>query len=178
MSELRTRFYAQGTVEYGGLGSIVEQVQLLDNNANSLASPGLNLSLRAGVGQTWQQFSTQQTLNAGSNFDFDLNNPSNTFKTGNGTPIEISQLCWFVAQLVNPDASHKVRVGPQGLSSAAQLWFGGVTSTYFEEVYDTVIRPFRPGLVITATTASKIRFNNPTADTITFNLWVAGNRAY
>ena len=106
--EIRTRFHAQGVSDYGG--GITQSVNLADVSS-------LNLSLRPGDGESWQQFYKQQVISPGGNYDLDLNNPSNAIKDGGNNPLEIESLRWFVVSIVSPDGTKIVRYGPQNVTS-------------------------------------------------------------
>lgn len=168
--EIRARFFARGSGGPFPDGST--QSFGLDDVA-ALAT----VSLRPGAGEVFRQFQASKTLAAGGSWDLDLNNPANPFLVG-GTPLQLASVRWFLLAVADPAPGKVVRVGPQGVTNGCPLWFGGTGGTYWTDEPDTLLRVLRPGVSVTPSTASVVRFKNPSADTpVTFGLWIAGAKA-
>lgn len=130
------------TAEFRLLGQVTlddpNQEIGISNAATQFGSSGftaLRVNLETGDGdeQANDQYRARLTIPSGSVVLLDL---------WNGVLLNpLNQHLWFthiksvVIAIVDPDGTKKVLVGPQGEDDAAQLWFGGVSLTHYEEVF-------------------------------------------
>jgi hypothetical protein len=92
-----------------------------------------------------------------------------------GTTYSLTKLKYLYVCISEPNGTKSLRVGPQNVSNAAQLAWGGTGST----VYDTVHtgrdweHPFA-GWDVTATSADVLGIYNPGAGSVTYGIWIIG----
>jgi hypothetical protein len=92
-----------------------------------------------------------------------------------GTTLAFTSIRCIGVAIQSPDGALKVRVGPQNVANAAQLWFGGVGATAYEETCWGVLKLSPPaGWAITAGTGDLIVINNPGATAVTVAVFIAG----
>lgn len=138
--------------------------------------PSLAATLTQGAGETWQQVLVPVSLTAGGNLDVDLADPANSLTDRAGRPLNLSVLYAAVLTVAAPDGVKKLRLGPQNLTNAAQLWFGGVGATAYETVDRYAIRVSQGGWAVTPGTGDLLRVNNPTGVTVAGSLFLVGKQ--
>lgn len=165
---LQNRFSASGTQTASGnrTQTIILARDVVD----------LNVIMREGTGETFQQVLIEQTLAPSANYDFSLRDAANPITDIGGVPLQLQSLRWFVMALVNPVPAASLRFGPQATTNPCPLWFSGVGSSAYETLTDSIVKPIRGGLSIAAGAAS-LRVNNPSAIDVSFRIWVAGLKA-
>lgn len=131
-----------------------------------------NLANGTGNQQANTLYVSQFSVSAGGNTDIDLAGGLTDFR---GNTITFTAIKMLLLAISSPDGTKKLRVGPQGVSNAAQLWFGGVGATVYEEVFDAVCRwNTYAGWGVTAGTGDILRVNNPGAGAVSANLILIG----
>jgi hypothetical protein len=111
-----------------------------------------------------------RTVAAGATDSIDLNGSL----TGPlGDAISWTTVRMIVVAINVPDGTKLLRVGPQNVTNAAQLGFGGVgAQAYLEtDTFCVLPRPYG-GWAVTAGTADIARINNPSAVNVTVTVWI------
>ncbi len=137
--------------------------------------PAVDLSLSLGTGNNqiiWEYWSPARVLTATTTESFDL---SGVLTDAFGTTINATRLKLAVVIIHSPDGTKNLLVGPQNVSGAAQLGWGGTGSTVYQTVYDWFVlhHPWG-GWTITNSTADKFPVTNPTGSSITYSILLAG----
>ena len=141
--------------------------------------PAINpqIAQGTGAGQCQWQYHGQRTV-AATTFDtLNLYLASGGLVDQLGNPITATGLKLFLLEIVNADGIMSLRVGPQGVTNAAQLWFGGVAASNYETITDGVLRRRlldSTGWPIAATTACLLPIYNPGANPVTYQIWLLG----
>ena len=137
--------------------------------------PSLSAPLTDGTGaiQGNMVHAAKYTLAAAANVDIDLAGTS-LVNPVNGV-ASFSYVRQFILVIDTPDGIKKLRVGPQGVANAAQLWFGGTGATVWEDVKEWVVRTDRyVGWPVVPATGDLLRINNPSAVSVDFYLVLLG----
>ena len=92
-----------------------------------------------------------------------------------GTTQAFTALKAVLVQIIDPDGTKKLRVGPQGQTNANLLWFQAVTTNFWEETYTYILKE-RPvtGWSVAAASTDIFSIYNPGATSITYALWLLG----
>lgn len=92
-----------------------------------------------------------------------------------GTTFSLTKVKYVLVAISAPDGTKSLRVGPRGVSNAAQLWAGGTASGNYETVftYREWIHPFA-GWDVTASTADILGIYNPGAGSVTYGVVIIG----
>ncbi|AMV25438.1 hypothetical protein VT84_13635 [Gemmata sp. SH-PL17] len=93
-----------------------------------------------------------------------------------GNAINFAHVKRVVISILEPDGTKSLRVGPQNVTNAAQLWFGGTGATAYETVKTFLYKdePFT-GWATTAGSADLLPVFNPSlTDAVTYGIWVLG----
>lgn len=164
---------ASGTLARGAAGSAVAaSVQL---GQNDWTTPSITFDDGTGDGQANEWYVYQGAIAAGGDLDLDLSGTS--LQNDLGEDIALTSIRALILSIESPASTKVIRLGPQGVSNAAQLWFGGVTSVCYEEVYDHVCRwRSTGGWTITAGTGDILRLHNSGSASATVNLWILGTK--
>jgi hypothetical protein len=136
--------------------------------------PAVGFSLTYGTGnlqaQSW--WSDKRTVAAGATDSIDLNG----VLTGPlGAAIAFTSVRAIVIAIDTPDGTKLLRVGPQNVTNAAQLGFGGTgAQAYLEtDTFCVLPRPYG-GWALTAGTADLLPVKNPSAVSVDYYVWVIG----
>lgn len=126
-------------------------------------------------GKANEIYLAQLTIAAGATTSIDLS--GTTYDNPFGEDLALTAVRAIVVTVEEPSSSKVVRVGPQNVANAAQLWFGGTGATCYEEVYNSVFR-FRStgGWTVTAGTGDLLPINNPGASSVVVNVLVIGTK--
>lgn len=92
-----------------------------------------------------------------------------------GTTFSLTKVKYVLIAISAPDGTKSLRVGPRGVSNAAQLWAGGTASGNYETVYTyrEWIEPYT-GYAVTASTADILGIYNPGAGSVTYGVVIIG----
>lgn len=135
--------------------------------------PGVAAEYTYGTGdaQARRWYLARRTLAAGA-YD-DLNLTSGLAALG-ATQVFAALKRVFVG-VASPDGTRRLRVGPQGRTGAAQLWFQAATANFWVETYTHLWmeRPYT-GWAVTASTADVFCVHNPTAGPVDYVIWLLG----
>lgn len=140
-------------------------------------SPG---SLSNGALQSKNWFLGEITIAGGStvNFAFNggsYNDPSGAALAMTAVTLVALSIVAIAGQTTVPDGTDYLEVGPQGVSDAAQLWFGGTGATCYETVYWQSFHPGpAAGWTVNSSTAQLLPIKNPGSNSITCALLVIG----
>jgi hypothetical protein len=136
--------------------------------------PAVGFSLTYGTGnlqaQSW--WSDKRTVAAGATDSIDLNGAL----TGPlGASVAFTSARVIIIAIDTPDGTKLLRVGPQNVTNAAQLGFGGVgAQAYLEtDTFCVLPRPYG-GWTITPATADLLPVKNPTGVSIDYYVWILG----
>lgn len=163
-------------VRVTGTGSITDALAALSQGANLGGSILPQLRTRytygTGDGQVNKWYLAKRTLPA-TTYD-DLNLTSGL--TALGTTQAFTKLKLVLVAVVSPDGAKKLRVGPQGRTNAAQLWFQATSANFWEECFTYVLKE-RPvtGWTATAGSADVFSVYNPGATALDYAIWLLGN---
>lgn len=140
--------------------------------ANNFPAVGFSLTDGTGNLQAKSWWSDQRTVAAGATDSLDL---FGSLTGPLGDAFNLATVRLIIIQIVDPDGTKLIRVGPQGVSNAAQLCFGGVGSTVYVES-DTFVILARPygGWAITTATADLLPVKNPSASSLDYVVWIIG----
>lgn len=130
----------------------------------------------AGANKVKQGWRDQRVLAAGANDDLDL---AGSLTNELGESVVLTSIKLLLIAIVAPDGIKKLRVGAQGLAQAFQGPFGGVLAADFLEIDNwcpCINHPW-DGYPIVAGATDKIRINNPSAVSVTYNILAAGQTA-
>jgi hypothetical protein len=176
------RWSFDGSYNAGNTGSgLISRVAPGPNGANGAVIPDFTISYGSGVVLDSNGFTPcndwyVDTLSiAGSGTtSIDLSG-SVSYKNPFGTTLAFTAIKYAFFGILAPDGAKLARVGPQNVTNAAQLWFGGVGATCYETVYYRSEKLGPPaGWAITAATADLLPINNPGATTISVLVFIAG----
>ena len=137
--------------------------------------PTLSTTLTNGTGnqQGNQAYAQLYTIAAGANADIDLNSGSILGLVN--AVASFTKIKKIVVAIKDHDGTKKVRVGPQGVTNGAQLWFGGTGATCYEEVVEWTVKVNSyGGWTVTAGTGDILRINNPTAGSVDVYIAIVG----
>ena len=122
-------------------------------------------SLFDGTGATQSNvaFVKDFTILTTANLDIDLTSGQTD---ASGAAVVMTSLKWIYFELTNPAATDKIRIGPQGVTNAIQLWFQAATTNFWTEA-QMYFQGFSnyAGLTVDAT-HKVIRLHNPGASTV------------
>lgn len=130
----------------------------------------------AGPHKIKQWYNAQRILAASADDDLDLSGAlANEF----GESVVLTSVKVLLIAIVAPDGVKKLKVGPQALVLAFQGPFGGVGATNCLEVdnWCPVINHPWDGYPVVAGATDKIKINNPSGVTVTYNVLAAGQTA-
>lgn len=137
-----------------------------------LPSLKVSYSFGTGDGQVSKWYLAKRTLLATSYDDLDLTSALAAI----GVTQAFTKLKRVFVGIIGADGTKKLRIGPQGRTSANQLWFQDVTTNFWEETFTYVLkdRPYT-GWAITSGSADVLSVYNPTAGSIDYAIWLLGN---
>lgn len=115
----------------------------------------------------------QRSVGAGLNDNLDL---AGALTNDLGEAFVLTKVKLLLVSIAAPDGTKKLRVGPQGITNAVQLNFGGVTAACYKEITNFDLLVYEPvaGYTVTAGTADLLGINNPGAGSVTYNILIAG----
>lgn len=92
-----------------------------------------------------------------------------------GTTFSLTKVKYVLIAIDSPDGTKSLRVGPRGVSNAAQLWAGGTGASNYETVhtYREWSEPVT-GYSVTASTADILGIYNPGAGSVTYGIVIIG----
>lgn len=125
-------------------------------------------------GQGTLQYMKQRTCTAGQTDPLILSDGSLTTA---GVTQPFTKVKFVLIQIVSPDGTKALRVGPQGVTNAFTGPFGGSTGTNsYKEVYDweTVVNHKWGGYTVSAGTGDILVVKNPGAGDVTYNVIITG----
>ena len=139
-----------------------------------LSVPELSISLTYGTGSgqaNWAYYASRTVATVTAD-NLDL---SGSLTDGLGNTISATKLKLLAVAVSSPDGTKALRVGPRGVSNAAQLNFGGVASTDYQTVttWHVIYEPVA-GYTITAGTGDILGIYNPSAGSVTYSILMAG----
>lgn len=92
-----------------------------------------------------------------------------------GATFSLTKVKYVLVVISGPDGTKSLRVGPRGVSNAAQLWAGGTAAGNYETVItDRAWKHPYAGWDVTATTADILGIYNPGAGSVSYCVVVAG----
>jgi hypothetical protein len=165
--QLRLKTTGSGFYQDGGLTDMLSVGGDLPQFAVTRTQTGV---------EVWQQVMVAVSLAASASLDIDLADPANTLLDRVNRPLNLSKLYYLALAVTSPAGTKSLRVGPQNVTSGAQLWFSGVGAGAYEVVDQWVQRPSFSGWTVTAGGARVLRINNPSAVTVAGTLYLAGKQ--
>jgi hypothetical protein len=92
-----------------------------------------------------------------------------------GQTLSLTKVKYVLVAISAPDGTKSLRVGPRGVSNAAQLWAGGTAAGNYETVItDREWKNPYAGWDVTASTADILGIYNPGAGSVTYSVVVIG----
>lgn len=135
--------------------------------------PGLIPNYTNGTGsfQVNQVYCAQRALAATT---FDLLDMAGSLTNLGGT-ITFTKIKYLRVEIVSPDGTKVLRVGPQNQSNPVPLGWGGTGATVYREVYyaEEWNMPYA-GFTVTAGTGDILPIYNPGATSVTYAILIAG----
>jgi hypothetical protein len=174
-NELALSFKLDGTASLTDLAMTIA-LPNLPFTIGGLDMDALEFELADGTGtdQANELYVARTAIGIGANLDLDLYGSLLNFK---GDVINFTAIKLFLVTIQTPDGVKKIRVGPQGLALAAQLWFGGVTANFYEE---TTWHSFHfdryAGWPIVSGVTDKVRIANVGGTALSVNIVIAGTK--
>lgn len=133
-------------------------------------------SMSFGTGDAqcnWLYWSQARSLAATTTESFDL---SGTLLDPFGATITAATLKFVAVAIHSPDGTKSLRVGPQGVTNAAQLYHGGVAAGNYVTVLDWhVVQHNWAGWTITAGTGDLFPVHNPGGTSVVYSILLAGD---
>ena len=128
-------------------------------------------SYGTGSGQVNKWYLARRTLTATTYDDLNLTSGLTTL----GTTMAFTAVKRVLVAIIDPDGTKKLRVGPQGRTNAAALWFQAATTNFWEETYGYVLKD-RPvtGWAISAGSADVLSIYNPGGSSLDYAVWIMG----
>jgi len=147
---------------------------VLRKKFGALSVPELSISLTYGTGSgqaNWAYYASRTVATVTAD-NLDL---SGSLTDGLGNTISATKLKLLVVAISSPNGTKALRVGPRGVSNAAQLNFGGVSSTDYQTVthWHVIYEPVA-GYTITGGTGDVLGLYNATAGIVTYSILMAG----
>lgn len=126
----------------------------------------------SGDGQANKWYLARRTLAATTYDDLNLTSGLSTL----GTTQAFTRLKRAFVGIIDPDGTKRLRIGPQGRTNAATLWFQAATTNFWVETY-TYLMMDRPitGWTITPSTADVFSVYNPGGSSVTYAIWLLGH---
>jgi hypothetical protein len=125
-----------------------------------------------GSGQANQHWHDERTVLTANNDNLDL---AGGLTSSFGATITFTKIKAIVIAIDTPASGKVLKVGPQNIAAAAQLWFGGTGATVYETIYDALARwSLIDGWTVTATTADIFGIRNDSGVSITYRIWILG----
>lgn len=144
-------------------------------NTNDTFAP-LNYTFGSGTssGNFNNWWHDQRTVAATTADNLDLR--GGTVSTKLGLILDFQTIKLIVIQIVSPDGTKSLRVGPQNVSNAFSSPWGGAGATVYETVFHSHTFAFDPytGFAVTAGTGDVLGIYNPGAGSVTYNIFIAG----
>lgn len=142
-------------------------------NSNGTMPQGL-IRLFAGTGATQANvcFVLPWTIATTASLDIDFTSGQTDI---NNVAVNLTKVKLVYCEVTTPGATDYIKMGPLNATNANQLWYGGVTATYYEEVRTLLLHAITNGAGYTVDGTHKIlRLTNPTAGTLSGFLIVLG----
>lgn len=178
----------QGSLNLGAAASSrVDQLSLGPANQASFPTPqvafvnGSGTTLLNGALQGDNWYLNQLTIAGSGSYNLTLNGGSDKDPSGAALAFTAITLVMIAITAINgasyvPDGTDYLKVGPNGVTNAAQLWFGGTGSGQYETVYWQAFHPGpAAGWTVNSTTASLLPIANPGSNSITCAVLVIGH---
>lgn len=149
-------------------------------NTQQTISPGVtpapsqvfNLSFGTASGQANQWYAAQRTVAATTADNLDLSGVLVNPVSGTVTLTAVKRV---LVQIVSPNGTKSLRVGPQNVSNAWQGPWGGTGATVYETVYESFdIKNQFGGWAVTAGTGDILGIYNPSLTSVTYFIWIIG----
>lgn len=150
------------------------------SNTQQTISPGVtpapsgtfNLNYGTSSGQANQWYAGQRTVTATTADNLDLSGVLTNPVSGTVTLTAVKRV---LIQIVSPDGTKSLRVGPQNVSNAWQGPWGGTGATVYETVYEEMDKKNQySGWAVTAGTGDILGIYNPGATSVTYFIWIIG----
>lgn len=128
-----------------------------------------------GDGQANEVYSALLTIAASSTTSLDLSGAAieNPFEEA----IAFTTIVAVFLAVVDPASTKRVRLGPQNVANAAQLWFGGTGATVYQEIYDDFAMVRKTGgWTITAGTGDLLPISNPDGVDVDVAILIIGRK--
>jgi hypothetical protein len=173
-SNLALNLSLSGSLTYNGSAGLAPPAAVLQLGQGVWSAMSLALTFGATGNNKINGFwFDQRTVTAGANDNLDFS--GGVTNALNETPL-FNAIKLILMAIDAPDGTKKLKVGPQGITNAAQLDFGGVGATNYRELinYGEIVNNPFTGYPITAGTADIFGINNPGAGSVTYRILVAG----
>lgn len=128
-----------------------------------------------GDGQANEVYSELLTIPASSTVSLDLSGTTrqNPFEED----IAFTSIVAVIVAVVDPASTKRVRLGPQNVANAAQLWFGGTGAGMYVEIYDDFAMVRKTGgWTITAGTGDLLPISNPDGTDVDVAIMIIGRK--
>ena len=128
------------------------------------------------AGQANEMYLDQLTIPAGGSVNIDLTG-STSYTNPFGETLAFTAVRLVLISVIDPASSKAVLVGPQGVTDAAQLWFGDVEATDYETVEDVSLH-YRTtgGWTITNDSADLLPISNEGVADVEVAVLILGTR--
>lgn len=160
------------TLNLGQSGFTIAPVNWAQGSPGSLSA--------AGALQSKNWCAEKLTISSSGSYSFCFNGGSDLDPSGAALAMTAVTLVMLAViaiagQTTVPDGADYLKLGPNAVSNAAQLWFGGAGSGMYETVYWQAwhVGP-AAGWTVNSSTASLMPIANPGANAITAALLVIG----
>lgn len=175
-----------GSLNLGaGVSSRIDQLQV--GPSAQAAFPAGAINWVNGTGAVLSNGSLQSnnwylntlTITAGGSYNLNLNggsdkDPSGTALAFTAITLVLIAITAIAGSTTAPNAVDFLKVGPNAVASAAQLWFGGTGAGMYESVYWQSFHP-GPAAGWTVGAGSLLPIANPGANNITCAVLVIGH---
>jgi hypothetical protein len=165
------------SVELAGGGRLTGTSELSTNSdsirfgTTKMPKALLTLATGTGTGQGNVWWSDQRTLATATNENLDLNG---ALTNAIGQALALTKVNFLFVAIVAPDGVKKLRVGPGTATPFALPWGG--TAPYVEVIDWLPLIVNRYGYAVGAGATDTINVANPTAVSVTYNVWVVGSQ--
>lgn len=174
VNRLSIRFRPSGVAPLSAFWQDGTTLASIPRTFGAAGVPSLPVSLTFGTGSgqaNWAYYASRTVATVTAD-NLDL---SGSLTDGLGNTINATRLKLLVVAISSPDGTKTLRIGPRGVSNAAQLNYGGVAATDYVAItqWHVLYEPVA-GYTITAGTADILGLFNPGAGSVTYSILMAG----
>lgn len=172
-TKLDTEFSLSGRLENALDMSTVADPLVLPEDFTPLAKA---FTVGTGNDQINHWWHDKRSILTTANDDLDLR--GGTTSENLSLKLDFQTIKLIVIQIVSPDGSKSLRVGPQAVANAWQGPFGGVAAANYLTTLDSqVFYEPKAGWSVGAGATDILRINNPGGTTVEYYIFIAGIKA-